>query len=144
VKRSFALLFSAALAGCAHGATTATAEASAASVAAENPGSSSDGATVYLTNCSSCHGADGRGLPGMFPPLAHNPMVTGDPRRVIATVANGLDGRIVVSGAAYDGVMPAWRGEIPGQQIADVVTYVRGSWGNRAAGVTIADVQSVK
>ncbi|MBV8371967.1 MAG: cytochrome c, partial [Candidatus Eremiobacteraeota bacterium] len=70
-------------------ATTKTAEA----IARGNPASSSDGGRVYVTNCSSCHGLDGKGLPGAFPPLAANPAVTGDPRRVIAVVLFGQRGK---------------------------------------------------
>lgn len=109
---------------------------------AKNPGSSSDGATVYLTNCSSCHGADGRGLEGMFPPLAHNAVVTGAPRGAIEIVENGLQRRIVVNGATYDGDMPAWKGAISDDQIASVVTYIRSAWGNRASGVTLGEIRS--
>ena len=122
-----------ALAGCSHGATAATAQASAAAVSANNPGSSSDGATVYLTNCSSCHGADGRGTAGMDPPLAHDATVTGDPRRVIEIVENG---------SHVHGDMPAWKGQIPDDQIASVITYIRSAWGNRARGITMAEVRS--
>lgn len=142
--RVVALFVCLALSACAHGGNAATAQASAAAVAALNPGSSSDGAAVYLTNCSSCHGVDGRGLPGMFPPLAHAAIVTGDPRRPIAIVANGLRQRIVVNGATYDGDMPAWRGEISDEQIAAVVTYIRSAWGNRASGITLGQVAALR
>ena len=58
-----------------------------------------NGAKVFASNCASCHGAQGQGLPGTFPPLANNPVVTGDPNKVIGIVLNGLHGSISVNGA---------------------------------------------
>lgn len=131
------------VAGCARGSNSASASASA-SAAARNPASASDGGAIYLANCSSCHQTDGAGLTGAFPPLAGNPVVTGNPTAVIAIVKNGLDGRIVVNGQAYSGIMPHWGGVLSDGQIASVITYIRSSWHNRASGVSAADVQAVK
>jgi mono/diheme cytochrome c family protein len=99
---------------------------------------------VYIANCSSCHQADGSGIPGAFPPLAGNAVVTGNPVAVIAIVKNGVDGKIVVNGLAYSGIMPRWKGVISDDQLAAVITYIRSAWHNRAAGVSAADVQAVK
>jgi mono/diheme cytochrome c family protein len=44
------------------------------------------GQKIYAANCSACHGANGAGVPGAFPPLAGNPMVTASPDNVIAAV----------------------------------------------------------
>ncbi len=131
-----------AVAGCAKSVHGPTAAASAA--AAKNPASASDGAVVYLANCSSCHQTNGQGVPGAFPPLAGNPVVTGNPTAVIAIVKNGLEGRVVVNGEAYSGIMPHWNGLISDEQIAAVITYIRSSWKNHAPGVSAADVASVK
>jgi len=130
-------------AGCAKGSNGASASASA-SAAARSPASASDGAVVYLANCSSCHQANGEGVHGAFPPLAGNPVVTGNPTAVIAIVKNGLDGRVVVNGQAYSGIMPRWNGVLADEQIAAVITYIRSSWHNGAPGVSIADVKAIK
>jgi ubiquinol-cytochrome c reductase cytochrome b subunit len=107
--------------------------------------SSSNGAKVFATNCSSCHGAQGQGVPGAFPPLANNPVVTGDPNKVIGIVLNGLHGSISVSGQTYNGQMPAWKGTLSNGDIADVITFIRGSLGNNhAAAVTEAQVKGYK
>jgi mono/diheme cytochrome c family protein len=132
-----------AIAGCAKGGH-ATAAASASAAIAKNPASASDGGAIYIANCSSCHQTDGKGVPGAFPPLAGNPVVTGNPVAVVAIVKNGLEGRLVVNGQAYSGIMPGWRGLLSDEQLADVITYIRGSWKNQASGVSISDVQSVK
>jgi mono/diheme cytochrome c family protein len=106
-----------------------------------NPASSSDGARVYITNCSSCHQLDGKGLPGAFPPLAANPVVTGEARRVIAIVKFGL--REPQAHSSLTGVMPPWQGLLSDADIAAVVTYIRFAWHNRASAVTLGEVESV-
>jgi mono/diheme cytochrome c family protein len=129
--------------GCSKSSNTTSASASA-SAAAKSPASASDGAVVYSANCSSCHQAHGKGVSGAFPPLSGNPAVTGNPTAVIAIVKNGLDGKIVVNGQTYSGIMPHWRGLLSDEQIASVITYIRASWKNHAPGVSVADVQAVK
>ncbi|MBV8147636.1 MAG: cytochrome b N-terminal domain-containing protein [Candidatus Eremiobacteraeota bacterium] len=104
-----------------------------------------NGAKVFSTNCSSCHGATGQGLPGSFPPLANNPVVTGDPHKVIGIVLGGLKGSISVGGQTFNGEMPAWKGTLSNSDIADVITYMRGSLGNNhASAVTTAQVAGWK
>ncbi len=87
---------------------TAGGGASAAGAAA--PAASGNGAKVFAANCSSCHGATGQGVPGTFPPLANNPVVTGDPGKVIGIVLGGLHGPITVNGQTYNGVDAAVEG----------------------------------
>lgn len=143
MKFSRALTLAIALAGCARAAHAPT-TAAASEAAANNPASASDGAVVYSENCSSCHQADGQGISGAFPPLAGNSIVTGNPVAVIAIVKNGLEGRLVVNGLAYSGIMPRWKGLISDEQIAEVISYIRSSWKNRAPGVSVATVESVR
>lgn len=133
--------------------TTTTAESSTAPVASPSapamkasaaPAIASDGAKVFTDNCSSCHGAKGQGMPGAFPPLAHNPVVIGDVTHVIHIVEYGLQGKIQVLGASYNGVMPAWKSQLSDAQIASAVSYIRSAWGNSASAVSAADVAGVK
>jgi len=102
------------------------------------------GAGVFSQNCSSCHGAQGQGVPGSFPPLAKNPVVTGDPSKVVGVVLGGLHGSISVNGQSYNGQMPPWKGTLTNKQIADVITFIRSSWGNSASPVTEAQVAKYK
>jgi mono/diheme cytochrome c family protein len=101
------------------------------------------GAKLFATNCTGCHGANGVGQPGIFPSLVANPYVSGDAKRVIHTVKYGLTGKIVAKGVKYDGVMPAWKGTLTDVQIADVISYIRTTWGNKGSVVTAAQVRSV-
>ena len=100
---------------------------------------------MFAANCSSCHGATGQGLPGAFPPLANNPTVTGDPQKIVGILLGGLRGSISVNGTTYNGQMPAWKGTLSNADIADVITYIRGSLGNnKASAVTTAQVAGYK
>jgi mono/diheme cytochrome c family protein len=129
------------LAACSKHGSLKTGGASA--VQLNNPASSSDGGRIYITNCSSCHQLDGRGLPGAFPALAGNAIVTGDPRTVISIVKFGLRGKILGRGEGFGGVMPPWQGLLSDDDLAAVVTYIRFAWHNRAGPVSAAQVQTV-
>lgn len=111
--------------------------------AAANGAAASDGAKVYQTNCSSCHQANGQGVPGTFPPLAGNAAVTGDATKVIHIVKYGLSGKIEVNGTTYNGMMPAWGQQLSNGDIASVITYIRSSWGNSGSAVTESQVAAV-
>ena len=108
------------------------------------PASARKGAKVFAANCASCHGAAGQGTPNVFPPLAGNPDVTGDPKKIIHVVLYGLNNTpMTVMGGNYKGIMPSWESNLSTADIADVVTYIRSSWGNKATPVNAADVAKV-
>ena len=101
------------------------------------------GERIYYANCVACHLPTGTGLEGAFPPLAGSDYLAGGPDRVISTVLYGNDGPITVNGVEYNGVMPgfAYLGD---DEIAAVVSYIMGSWGNDLPGVEPADVAAVR
>ncbi len=107
-------------------------------------GGTQRGEKIYASNCASCHGAAGQGTPPMFPPLAGNRDVTGNVDKVAHTVLYGLnDVPISVSGKQYKGTMPPWKGTLSNTDIADVVTYIRSSWGNKATPIKPEDVAKI-
>lgn len=108
------------------------------------PASAGAGATVFTANCAGCHGAAGTGQPGLFPPLAHNAFVTGDPKALIGVLLNGRTGKLEVNGSSFNGQMPAWKGQLTNKQISEVATYIRNAWGNKADTVTEAEVAALK
>ncbi|MFO1402669.1 MAG: cytochrome D1 domain-containing protein [Steroidobacteraceae bacterium] len=121
-----------ALAQQVHAAEVAAAAApSAAQIAA--------GEQVYTSLCMACHQADGKGLPGAFPPLAGSDFLLGKPDRGVGIVVNGLQGEVVINGAKFNGVMPAMT-QLSDQQIADALTYVLNSWGNSGGSITVTRV----
>ena len=88
-------------------------------------------------------GIDARGVPETFPPLAGSEWILGDPSMAIRVMLHGLNGPIVVGGFTYESVMPPLAG-FPDADIANVLTYVRQSFGNDAAPVTSAEVRAVR
>jgi mono/diheme cytochrome c family protein len=144
VEVAFALVLTLAVTACSKTASTDSSKAENAVAAAKNPASANDGATIYTDNCSSCHGADGEGVPGAFPPLARSPIVNGGPMQLIRIVKFGRSGRMEVEGTTYNGTMPHWGQLISDIDIAAVVSYIRTSWANKAGAVSLADVEGVK
>jgi len=104
------------------------------------------GKKIYEVNCFSCHGADGRGLLDMGPPLAKSDWVTGKPDVIAKIVLKGMQGEITVSGKKYQPKiqMLAFEAIMTDEQIADTVTYIRNSWGNKASPVDDKSVQRVR
>lgn len=100
--------------------------------AAAQPAASVDGRAVFERNCAACHGTDGRGRPGYYPPLAGNPDLARDAAFPVLVVLHGIAGRIDVAGRSYDGAMPPFD-QLSDAEVAAVVNYVRGAWGNAPA-----------
>ena len=91
------------------------------------------GAAIYKSRCVSCHQANGKGVPGAFPPLVGSPYVLEDPRVTVAIVLKGLQGPLEVEGAQYNGLMPPWADQLKDAEIAGVVSYIRNELeGNKA------------
>jgi mono/diheme cytochrome c family protein len=101
------------------------------------------GAVVYKNVCITCHQADGGGLPPINPPLIKTTYVLGDKARLSHIVLAGLAERIEIDGEEYKQPMPA-QAHLTDQQIADVLTYVRNSFGNKASVVQVAEVKAVR
>jgi mono/diheme cytochrome c family protein len=93
------------------------------------------GARQYAEYCMPCHGSDGKGFTRVFPPLAGNPTVV-DPSP--AALVNLLLGGAVtarVSTAPTDYHMPGYGWTMDDRELANVLSFIRASWGNRAAAV---------
>lgn len=101
------------------------------------------GKKVYDSVCLVCHMADGTGVPGMYPPLIQTEWVTGDKERLIQITLQGLSGKIEVNGITYNNIMPP-NSHLSDKEIADVLTYIRQSFGNDAGEITIGEVQKVR
>ncbi|MGJ8655181.1 MAG: PVC-type heme-binding CxxCH protein [Akkermansiaceae bacterium] len=97
-------------------------------------------------NCATCHQENGNGLPDVgFPPLAKSEWVTGDEERLIKITLHGLIGPITVKGKKYPGQVPMTSfKQLSNQEIADVLTYVRNSFGNKAPHLNHKQVAKVR
>lgn len=121
---------------------TASAPAATAFVAADEA-TLKRGAAVYARTCLACHQPTGKGLPPVFPSIAGTPIVVGNPELPIKFILQGLMGPITIEGTTYNSMMPPVGG-VSDQDIADVLTYVRQSFGNRGTIVTPAQVKAVR
>ena len=101
------------------------------------------GRQVYNSVCLACHMTDGSGVPGMHPPLIESEWVMGDTDRLIKLVLKGMSGKIEIDGEIYNSVMPP-QAQLTDQQIADVLTYIRMSFGNNASEIKAEEVQQVR
>jgi mono/diheme cytochrome c family protein len=88
-----------------------------------------DGAALYTEQCSGCHQPQGQGVKDQFPPLAGNHDLYLAADFPVKVVLFGLKGKITVAGANYDNEMPAF-GHLSDAEVAAVINYVRGAWGN--------------
>lgn len=101
------------------------------------------GKKVYTLYCLTCHQADGGGVQNMNPPLIKTTYVLGDKGKMIKIVLNGFSDNVEIDGNTYSNTMPSLS-ILKDQEIADVLTYVRNSFGNKASQITVADVKKVR
>lgn len=103
-----------------------------------------DGGKLYVSNnCVACHQADGNGVPGSYPALVGNPIVSGDPTVMIKIILLGPEKVLPAGSPKFSGQMPPITG-LSDAKIAALVTYVRNKFGKGASAVTEDDVAKVK
>ena len=103
-----------------------------------------NGKKIYETRCLVCHQADGGGGPNMNAPWdAASNVVGNDIARLVKIIRNGYNERIALDGYYYSNAMTA-NPDLKDTDIADVLSYIRNSWTNKASKVTLAQVQKVK
>jgi mono/diheme cytochrome c family protein len=101
------------------------------------------GSELYKQYCLTCHQVNGSGVPKMNPPLIKTSYVTGDKKKLIKWVLQGSVENVPIDGEYYSNNMPA-QNYLTDQQIADVLTFIRSSFGNKASAVTPAEVKTVR
>jgi len=112
------------------------------------PKAPSRGQQIYEMACLPCHQPEGKGLPGVYPPLAGSEWVRGDSSRLIKILLHGLGGSITVAGQSFglrpDAIVMPSLGGLTDEQIADVLTYVRNGYGEKAGDVPADDVKKIR
>ncbi|MDC7818160.1 MULTISPECIES: c-type cytochrome [Pseudomonas] len=105
---------------------------------------SQPGAAVYIDNCAACHRTDGQGYTRVFPALAGNPVLqSADATSLIHIVLKG--GTLPATHSAPSTfTMPPFAWRLSDQEVADVVNFIRGSWGNQASAVKAGDVAALR
>jgi mono/diheme cytochrome c family protein len=111
------------------------------------PAAPSPGESIYEMACLPCHQPEGKGLPGVYPPLVGSDWLRGDTTRLIKILLHGLTGPVTVAGQNFGGPnavpMPSLGG-LTDEQIADVLTFVRKEFGAKSSAVSAADVKKVR
>ncbi len=97
-------------------------------------------------HCTTCHQPDGKGLDPTYPPLHDSIYVHGDPERLIKITLYGLMGPMELHGKKFDGKVPMtpFGGLLNDKEVADVLTYVRNTYGNKATAITPEQVKAVR
>ena len=106
--------------------------------------SSRTGEQVYTQVCVACHQANGEGMTGAWPPLAGSEWIAKSNETLIKIVLHGLMGEVEVKGAKYNNVMSPWGSALNDVEVANVLTYVRSSWGNTGDAVKAEEVKAVR
>jgi len=100
-----------------------------------------DGKKVYDTYCISCHMENGMGVEGAFPSLVKTGNLS-DKNRLVKIILQGMRGPLKVNGISFDGEMAGI--EMTEKEVADVINYIRNSWGNKAPLVQVAEIPAAK
>jgi mono/diheme cytochrome c family protein len=100
----------------------------------------SNGSTVYQMRCQNCHGAKGEGLRGLIPPLTDSIYLKNNKSKLACFINNGLKGRVNILNRQFEGAMPP-SGLSP-LEIAQVLTYVNNSFGNKLGTFTTDKVNT--
>jgi mono/diheme cytochrome c family protein len=103
------------------------------------------GKTLYEMNCGICHGIDGLGKPNQAPPLAGSEWVKAKGvQRLTHIPLAGLTGSVQVKGQSWNLSMAAMGAALPDADLAAVMTYIRGAWGNGMGEVTADDIKAAR
>jgi mono/diheme cytochrome c family protein len=102
-----------------------------------------NGKVIYEKTCLTCHQANGGGVPRMNPPLVNAAFVNGDKNKLIQWVLLGSTEKVPIDGKYYSNNMPA-QATLKDQDIAEVLTFIRNSFENKASQVTASEVKSVR
>ena len=101
-------------------------------LAAAEPPVVADPGQDFQVSCAACHLPTGRGVPPIFPALDGNALVNGDPAALVEVVLAGRNG------------MPSFRNDLTDQQLAAVISYVRGSWSNNKPPVNAEYIAKIR
>ena len=102
------------------------------------------GKIIYLQRCMVCHQADGGGVPKLNAPLDGSTAVNGaNIAKLVKNIVKGFNDRVEIDGEFYENAMPA-AADLTDAQIADVLTFIRTSWSNKAGPVTLMQVKQIR
>ncbi len=103
-----------------------------------------NGENLYSQNCASCHGGNGEGVSGAFPPLVNSEWITGNKSIPIRILLHGLQGEIDVHGQTYQGIMPSFKARLSAAEMASILNFLRAKSEGEHATISQQDVISVE
>ena len=101
------------------------------------------GKGVFMQTCFVCHQVNGEGIPGQIPPLAKSDYLMADKERSIRGVILGQSGEMTVNGKTYNATMIPLN-YLSDEDVANVLTYVRNSFGNSGDVVKADEVRRIR
>lgn len=102
------------------------------------------GEKIYTQYCLPCHQVDGSGVPQLNPPLKNSAYVLGEESKLIHIITHGFNEGVEINGDAYTNPMPPVGVNFKEEEIADVLTYVRNSFGNKASAISTDQVKVLR
>lgn len=100
------------------------------------------GKALYGMYCQSCHGDQGKGVEGVFPPLAKADYLMADKKRAIQAILYGVSGEIKVNGQTYNQPMAGFDGK--DEEVSDILNYIRNSFGNKGGATGPEEVNAAR
>ena len=101
------------------------------------------GKLSYKKHCMACHQRDAGGVPGMYPPLADNKVVSGKKEPLISVMLDGLSGEIEVDGETYNGIMASYK-NLSDKEISDILNYLRSNFDNSGQKISESDIKALR
>lgn len=101
------------------------------------------GKALFAGTCATCHQPDGKGMAGVFPPLAKSDYIAADRMRIASVILHGLQGPVKVNGTDYNSVMPPMS-QLTDDEVANIATYVLNSWGNPGGRITKQEAAEIR
>jgi mono/diheme cytochrome c family protein len=102
-----------------------------------------EGAKLYQTHCSSCHGEQGEGLRRLIPPVAASDYLVKHRKELPCLIRQGLNGPIVVNGIEYNQVMPGHKTDLTDADIANLLNFIQQNWGNHNPPYTVREISEL-
>jgi mono/diheme cytochrome c family protein len=94
------------------------------------------GENIYKRVCLVCHQSDGSGVPMMYPPVIESEYISGETDSLIVLILEGISGPVTVKGEEYNSIMPPQKDVLDNQEVADLINYLRKSFGNTGESVS--------
>jgi mono/diheme cytochrome c family protein len=106
------------------------------------------GLQLFRTICATCHGADGKGIQDLAPPLKDSEYINGSMKRLASIILHGLSGPITVNGKQYqlNNEMPglANNKDISDEDIADIIRFTQNAFAKEGKNILAADIKKLR